>query len=529
MYAMQALQLAQQLHMDVAEADAYNLVSSTYRIESNYPLAKTYLLRALPIWDEMHKVKGLSQGYNNLSNIIIEGEKNYDLALVYAQKALAISTKEGLTKYIPDNYNQIGLVYKNKGKLDKAYYYFLLALRLTEQSPPEKQENLAVFCNNLSKVTLDQNNPKEALQWAQRAMAINKRFDNQLSMTYSLENTARIYAYLGKLTLADDLFEQALRLSHQLNASKRVVDIYKSMSESFEKAGQPVKALTAYHQFHTLSDSLFSVERTHQLSELQVQYETAQKELRIRQLDKEGQQHQRQMMYLGSGSGLLILLLGFSGWQYRRIQRSSTRIRQQSENLELLIKELHHRVKNNLALVSGLLNLQTYQQPNERTLQTVRQRIEAMSLIHQRLYQTDLLTHVNMQDYLPDLTHSLIRAYGFQDTDLDLTLAITVDWLDVDQAIPLGLIANEVITNALKYAYQQIDYRPTLRVSLTDGPILLFEVADNGVGVDPEKWQKPNGSFGKQLIKALAAQLGGSYDLDTTAGTHFQLRLPKVA
>ncbi|SFC35653.1 tetratricopeptide repeat-containing sensor histidine kinase [Spirosoma endophyticum] len=530
LYATQALQLAQQLHMDVAEADAYNLISATYRIESNYPLAKTYLLRAIPIWDQMKKPKGLSQGYNNLSNMLIEGEKNYDLALVYAKKALEINTKEGLTKYIPETYNQIGLVYKNKGNLEQARYYFLEAARLTEKGPADKQANLSMFFNNLSKVTLEQGQPKEALAWAQRATTINQRFDNQLSMTYSLENTARVYASLGNLKQAETLFAQALTLANQLKAPKRVLDIYKTMSDSYQQAGKTSQALAAYQRFHTLSDSVFTVERGHQLNELQIQYETTEKEQHINQLNRESELHQRQMIYLGSGSGLLLLLLGFSGWQYRRIQRSRTRISQQSDKLELLIKELHHRVKNNLALVSGLLNLQSYQPYNEQTLQVVRQRIEAMSLIHQRLYQTDLLTQVNIFDYLTDLTESLLRAYGFQPNELDLTIAIKVEWLDVDQAIPLGLIANEVITNALKYAYQKIDHTPSLHISLTNETALLFEVTDNGAGFDPAKWQKPNGSFGKQLIKALSAQLGGSYELDTgSTGTHFQLRMPKIA
>ncbi|WP_040006385.1 sensor histidine kinase [Fibrisoma limi] len=523
-YATQALDLARSLKRGVDEADALNLISSTYRIEGDFLKAKTALLQALPLWDRFHKYKGLSQGYHNLSFIIFEGEKDYDLSLAYCQKALAINLEHNLAKYIPSNYNQIGLIYKNKGRLDLARAYFLKAVQLTKKLPADQQGDLSAFYNNLSKIALEQGQPNEGLRWVGLATNLNQENNNQLSLTYSLENTARIKAYLGQSDQADKLFSQALNLARQLNAPKRSRDIYLTMSESYERAGNYEQALLAHKRFNVLDDSLFTATRARQLSELQTQYETNQKEQRIEQLNTDARDRQRQFIYLGVGSGLLIVLLGALIWQNNRIRRSRNLIRQQSDHLELLIKELHHRVKNNFALVSGLLNLQMHKAPSEETMKTAQQRIEAMSLIHQRLYQTEHLTHVNFQEFLADLTASLLRAYGFQPDDINLTLDVDVVWLDVDRAIPLGLIANELITNTLKYAYRETD-KPALRVALQENPNLSLEIADNGPGFDPKSWQLSGGSFGKQLIKALTAQLNGHYELDTSSGTCFRLSI----
>lgn len=530
-YATEALHVARQLHLFQAEADAYNLIGSTYREEGDFLKAKQYTLQALRIREKLGKPKGLYQSYNNLGYIIFEGEGNMQQALAYYEKARSIAINAGLTAYLPENYNQIGLVYKRRGKLGQARTHFIKAVQLGQALPADKQNVLSAFYNNLSKVALDQGKPDEGLRWVKLAMRVNQRFDNQRSQTFSLENAGRIYAYQHNLQHAASSFKAALDLASKLKATNRIHEIYQSMSESYEHAGQPALALTYYKLADKLSDSLFTAQKAHQLTELQVQYETEKKEEQIRLLDQENVSRLRQVSYLGGGAGLLVLLLGGMGLQYHRIRRTKARLQKQSLQLELLMKELHHRVKNNLAIVSGLLNLQSYQMHDKEAIEAIRrgqQRIEAMSLIHQKLYQTDKLTRINVREYLLNLTESLLRVYGYSPNDFDLTLDVIGEWLDVDLAIPVGLIANELITNSLKYAYQETA-RPALRVMLKTEPALVLEVADNGPGFDMATWKSPTGSFGKQLIKALGNQLGAHLNICMDNGTCIRLSVPKAA
>lgn len=203
------------------------------------------------------------------------------------------------------------------------------------------------------------------------------------------------------------------------------------------------------------------------------------------------------------------------------------KIQQQSEQLKTVMKELHHRVKNNLTIVSSLLELQGNRLNDEvsvKAFQEGQQRIEAMSLIHQRLYKSEQLTTINMSDYINELSANLMHVYGFTRNTLNLKIKVDCEELDIDNAIPIGLILNELITNTLKYAYKGVE-KPELSISLLKKDGLTLEVQDNGIGVDLVKWSKSTGSFGKRLIYGLSEQIGGEMELNVDNGTCFKLKI----
>ena len=209
----------------------------------------------------------------------------------------------------------------------------------------------------------------------------------------------------------------------------------------------------------------------------------------------------------------------------------------QANQLRTLMKELHHRVKNNLAIVSSLLTLQANGLKDEKAMQAVRkgqQRVQAMALIHQRLYQTDQVTNVNMREYLTDLAESLMQAYGYEPDNFDLQLDVDLHELEVDVAMPLGLIVNELITNSFKYAFAH-EKRPLLRIGLhyTNGmtePGITLEIQDNGPGMKLAEWQKSDNrtSFGRRLVSALTEQLEGRFELLIHNGTLCRLHIPQT-
>ncbi len=147
------------------------------------------------------------------------------------------------------------------------------------------------------------------------------------------------------------------------------------------------------------------------------------------------------------------------------------------------MKELHHRVKNNLQIVSSLLNLQSarIEDPQaQKALMEGQHRIEAMSLIHQKLYQTQTTSRVNIQEFIAELSENLIHAYGYKAHNFNLQLQVAVKELEADIAIPVGLILNEVVTNAFKYAYKNVS-DPALHISLQEqANKLQLTIGDNG-------------------------------------------------
>mgnify|MGYP003576633634 FL=1 len=217
-------------------------------------------------------------------------------------------------------------------------------------------------------------------------------------------------------------------------------------------------------------------------------------------------------------------------WLYRRVNNQKQLITRQSQQMEVMMKELHHRVKNNLQIVSSLLSLQTYRMKDEESIAAIResqQRVQAMSFIHQRLYKTDELTTVNVREYITDLTESLLASYGYDRDQFDLQITIENEMLDVDKALPIGLIVNEIVTNAFKYAYQDVT-RPSLHIDCTEqGNEISLSIRDNGRGLDEKIWKQNGGSFGKQLVHTLCRQLRAKQSLEVKNGTLFRFVIPK--
>ncbi len=194
---------------------------------------------------------------------------------------------------------------------------------------------------------------------------------------------------------------------------------------------------------------------------------------------------------------------------------------------DILLREIHHRVKNNLQLVSSLLTLQG-RSITDNTAQIAinegKNRIRSMALIHQDLYQYENITAVNSKEYFHKLCHELLDTYRSSSLQIDLQLNIVPIKIDVDTLVPLGLITNEIITNSLKYAFK--DKRNGLiKVTLKqNGETLGLTFVDNGVGYDP--LNIPNNSFGHRLMYSLAEQLEATLIIQAQNGTTISIDLP---
>jgi two-component sensor histidine kinase len=194
---------------------------------------------------------------------------------------------------------------------------------------------------------------------------------------------------------------------------------------------------------------------------------------------------------------------------------------------EVLLKEIHHRVKNNLQVISSLLDLQVSHIEDERAVEMLRDsqnRVTSMGLIHERLYQADDLAMIDIAEYVRDLVSNLLYSYSVDAARITLDIDVEDVVLDVDRAIPRGLIINELVSNSLKYAFAPgSDGR--IVVALTRrGDSVVLTVQDDGIGL-PESVQPDNTpSLGLRLVSTLAKQLRGSIELERTAGTSFTIQ-----
>ncbi|WP_276481587.1 sensor histidine kinase [Paraflavitalea pollutisoli] len=289
-----------------------------------------------------------------------------------------------------------------------------------------------------------------------------------------------------------------------------------------------------YRQYARLLDSNFQVTKIRQAEELQVVYETQEKENQITALNKQAKQSRliRNLTLAGIAAVLIIAVLLYR--QSRLRKKSNQLITDKNGQLQdlladkdWLLKEIHHRVKNNLEIIMSLLNSQSKYIDNDAALNAIndsQRRVHAISLIHQKLYQTANSASIDMRQYIDELISYLQESF---DTGSRAVIEQDIDpvWLDVAQAIPLSLILNEGIVNAVKYAFPGTR-QGIIRVSLkqTDDHHLLLEIADNGTGLPEAININKSDSLGFSLMHGLTRQLEGSLRMENRQGLHITIR-----
>ncbi|MBO0948953.1 tetratricopeptide repeat protein [Fibrella forsythiae] len=452
--------------------------------------------------------------YGNLGQLLIN-DKKYDQSISLISKALVINT----------SINQLTSLEHNRRNLAKAY-------RL--------QKNLPESAKNAQK----------AIEYA-RQIGDPHRLFNTLSVTYET------YSDLGDYKQALDMLKEQKLIEDSLMRVDKARQILALQAQYDNERTRQLAEVTAQKDRllaetkarlllqHEGDLARIDADKTRDLSrmsaraeldkeELRSRYASASNQQKIRQLGAENSRQSLQVLWLSIGACLFCLLSGLLLLLYRRVRHSRAKIQTQSEQMKLLMRELHHRVKNNLAVVSGLLELQANRlgdAPIRQAFVESQQRIQAMSLIHQRLYQTDTTTQINLTDYTHSLIDSLMAAYGYTPNQLERKVSIEVADVDVDIAIPLGLILNELLTNAFKYAFPNAKSAPRLTVRIWHKDGLNLLLADNGPGLNLNEWKTEqtlgrNTSFGRRLIHSLSDQIGASMDVDVRQGTCFTLHIP---
>jgi two-component sensor histidine kinase/streptogramin lyase len=206
----------------------------------------------------------------------------------------------------------------------------------------------------------------------------------------------------------------------------------------------------------------------------------------------------------------------------KRIQE----ITKEKEEKELLIKEVHHRVKNNLQIINSLLSIQSSYIKDEKVMEMFSKsidRIKSMAIIHEKLYKSKDLTHIDIQDYLTVLAHGLINSYNL-DKHIVTDIEILVKQLTIDTLIPVGLIINELLTNSIKHAFEdQPVGKIFIFMDVTDDRKYKLVVGDDGKGISKKKSEKPKETLGMELIKILVEQIDGTIERKKQKGTVYKI------
>ena len=316
------------------------------------------------------------------------------------------------------------------------------------------------------------------------------------------------------------------------------LEVYKSLLTIDSLLGDNESGLAHYKKYMLLLDSSFEVTKLRQADELQVVYETHEKEGQIAALSKQARQQRLVKNLTFAGIAAVLVIAGLLYRQNRLKQKNNKIITSKNKQLqglladkEWLLKEVHHRVKNNLQIVMSLLNSQSAYIDNDAALTAIRdsqRRMHAMALIHQKLYQSDNISTIVMPGYVNELVDYVRDSF---DTGNRIIFEQEIEMLelDVSQAIPLGLIINESIVNTIKYAFPG-GRRGRVRISLGhDGAgFLLLKISDDGVGLPKGTDVEGRNSLGVDLMRGLAKQLDGTLTIESNEGLHIIVRFTSL-
>ena len=421
----------------------------------------------------------------------------------------------------------------------KAHGYVVVYINdINEVKSPEQMDaaNLlkGLVEGNIGRAHILQNEYSEALPYLENSMAVlqvsensayaNERSENILSLAHAylgLEDLRKARKYL-EMELESDQPELWIRRNRMLANYSAAIGDYSGEARYLKRAMRLTDSLHALDAFNQ-KERLVRIVASEELEKEKSKNREQQMLLERGREEMEAQDMRINLVFIS----LVFTLLGFAGLVYAYLKsiKNQRLIAEQNRIIEnsliekdSLLKEIHHRVKNNLQMVSSLLSLQTKNTRSKAAIEALEEgktRVKAMALIHQKLYQNDDLSVIEMQGYIESLINSIQSVFRKGGHHINITIDAEGVELDIDRAIPIGLILNELVSNSFKYAFPDDAGNGKIYIHIQkneEGG--FFEYTDNGIGLPDDSDERADNSMGIRLIKRLVNQLQSSLNID---------------
>lgn len=523
-----AVSLARQINDRHAEARMINVIGTLYYQQGNFSTAIAYYDQAMQRFESLDDAEGQSQTLNNMG-IIYRIRRNYARAIHIYKQSLALKQQLDDAIGAAHTMRNLGLLHAYKGDAEMSLDYLHAAIDILEQH--DKPSEIAACEVGIGHALYTLGQYDEASFMFEKALDV-------LPQTYTLEYlTATLL--LGSLQVQQAEvaagFEKMQQAYEHIRSSGRLDLLRKAekeMAQAAARINQTALAAKHWKNYALLSDSLASEQQQWAMEEMMAKFDTREKENMIRlQSLALAEESAKNKLYLMIGLLFVLVSAGSTAYAYkrvrvnRRLRLAQTETQAALDEKEMLFKEMHHRVKNNLQMLSSLLSLQMNEIQDEATLGVVtsnRNRLHSISLIHQLLYTNDDFRKIDMQQFINNLIQHCRQVHDLKTRNIQLETRLEKLWLDIDAAIPTGLIINELLTNAIKHAFPG-GKQGTIRITLgqNDGKI-KFTISDDGVGFKSGISSKD--TFGHKLIKTLAKKMKADMQANSDKGTEVRIQ-----
>jgi two-component sensor histidine kinase/Tfp pilus assembly protein PilF len=580
-YADSALALATEIGYQKGIGISHRQIATASYYGSDLPPAVVHYKKAADYYQSIGEEPNMAKMINNIG-LVKRNQGAYDEAMEYFFQALEIKERFDDQLTIASTLQNIGAVYAIKSNFEEAERYFLQAMAAFREGGNERMEHSMIL--DMGGFYRDQNELEKAMEQVEKArqyfsgngpkMELGRSYyirggiyldqqkypSSRLAYLHSksifdslgatmrsvgcIYQLAEVALAQGQYAKALNLAKESLSLSKEIQTNSQIIRALNQLARVNKATGNYKTALSYTEESQLLHDSLFNAETERTIAELEEKYQSEVKERQLAGLKAENEMNELRIRKKNNQNlGLLLFLALFLIivillYNQYRINRRNHQLLLEKSNLiqanldekEVLLREIHHRVKNNLQFISSLLNLQSRHVGDPQTRQVLdegRYRIQSMALVHQKLYQEDNLKGVEMPSYISNLIETLVHSYQVDRNRIQVTMDLDEVRLDIDSATPIGLILNELITNAFKYAFVE-QKTGELAIKLKEqNDHLELSVRDNGRGF-PKGFQLENNlQFGWELIQSLASRLKASIDVKSEQGVDVRLEITK--
>ena len=529
---LKSLKIKEAINDQKGIASVYNNLGSIHDNKGNSSKALSYYLKSLKIRETLDDKKGLSISLNNVGQIYYN-QGDIDKALFYFQKSYNVNSnaRNGYAKAAI--LNNIGTIYHKKNNIPLALKYFKESMEIKEEIGDKK--GIIISLNSIGGVYRDQKEYEQALEFFHKSLILSKELNNKEGLSISLNNFGNVYYLKGKFTKAKSFSQESMEIA--VNSKKPILirDAAITLSKINKKESNWKEALKMHELYLIMRDSVSNTESEKDVIRQKATYDLEVKEQEIVLLSSQNEvqklkikENRVLMIFFSIALGLALILVFLAVKSYRDKQKINILLQKQSQEKSTMLKEIHHRVKNNLQMVNSLLRLQASEVDDKVVVEMfkeARQRVLSMAKLHEKMYGSDDLLYIDIHDHFKSLIDDLVKSYSLN-KNIKLDITVKEVKMGISTLIPLGLMINEFITNSLKYAFVDRNKgKLFVHIKYLENKYYEMIIGDDGVGL--KEAMNPSG-LGSKLIKIFVKQLEGSIERLDQTGTVFKIILKKI-
>ena len=554
------------------ESLSYNNLGSVYFRLGMYDESMSYFLNSLSIREEMNDPL-IHSTLNNLGNIYVR-LCDYEKALEMYQRSLEYKRKSN--RNTQSTLNNIGNIYIQVNDFESALRYLSEALKINEENKDEKR--IATSLNNIAIIYEEEGKLDEALYNYQKALELKQKVGDTYGYANTSKNLGNIFLIKKDYQQADFYLQKSLEVAKKIKARNVIKDVYELMSQYYSEINDYKNAYLFKNYCSSIRDSLFNEETSDKIAQYRTNF-TIEKTLRekelltkdnlIYKLQLEKDKSFRLTLFLlvlllvmtalflfinNNKKKKLNKLLGKTNEKLEdQVVLRTSELVKTNENLrreikvrketgdklkssldekDVMLKEIQHRVKNNLQIISSILNIQSKSSSNDESIKlftNTHNRLMSMSLVQEQLYLSNDFSLVDFNRYIRSLIINIYGTYKIKHSRIKSIINIKDIHLNINTAMPCGLLINEIVTNAIKHGFSG-NKKGEIVISMEEDEnnYLHLEISNNGdkfpEGID---FKKPK-SAGMELIRIMIMQLSAEVEIIKENGVLYKLKFKKL-